>query len=326
MRPSSSRTSHSRLAGSIWSSTSRVSRPRDSPGRARRRLADHDDSAVDGFLVVVAVEVGHAGEIENGEAGLVDVRRLAGPAAAHLAVEDGAAGEPRHDQVDDLGAVEAGVEHVHADEDLRELLVLEAADDGGGIGVGRGAAAGVADDEIGVADGGVGLPVGERRVEQIGEVRRVALRHREDDGLAPGGCAQHFVAAAEAVLQHVAELVDDGAVARGDGECALQRAGVDEEGVGGAERVLQLGAVGGRQRVPVDLVARDLETAIGGGLDGGRAEDAVGGQHAFPDGLGEAVGEGGRLEVEESAACRGRRRRRPCPAPRRRRPPRRGWR
>ena len=67
-------------------------------------------------------------------------RRLAGAAPAHLPVEDGAPGEARHHQVDDLRAVEAGVEHVHADQDLRELLLLEAPDDGAGV---RGGAASI---------------------------------------------------------------------------------------------------------------------------------------------------------------------------------------
>ena len=88
--------------------------------RRRRRRPLHDDEPAEQLLVVVAVEVGDADEVEHREAGLLDVVGLARAAAAHLLVEDRAPGEAGHDQIDDLGAVEAGVEHVHADQDLRE--------------------------------------------------------------------------------------------------------------------------------------------------------------------------------------------------------------
>ena len=85
-----------------------------------------DDDAAFGIVVAVAVIVRHADEIEHREGGLV--ARLARAAAAHLLVQDGRAREAREDEVDHLGAVEAGVEHVDRHQDLREALLLEAAD------------------------------------------------------------------------------------------------------------------------------------------------------------------------------------------------------
>ena len=80
--------------------------------------------------IVIAVEIRHADEIEDCESGLPDVRRPARAPPAHLPVEDGASREPRHDEVDRLRAVESRVQHVHADEYLRKVLLLEALDDG----------------------------------------------------------------------------------------------------------------------------------------------------------------------------------------------------
>ena len=108
-------------------------------GPARRREPGGRGSRVSNGAArdvpfVVAVEVRHPHEVEHREVGLADVRGLARAAPPHLAVENGASREPRHHQVDDLRAVEAGVEHVHADEDLRELLLLESPDDRARVG------------------------------------------------------------------------------------------------------------------------------------------------------------------------------------------------
>jgi hypothetical protein len=80
--------------------------------------------------------------------------QLAGAAAAHLLVKNGGAGVAGEDEIDDFGAVEAGVEHVDRDEDLREGL-FEALDFGEAVGAVVGAEAG--DDVVGVAVGGAGL-------------------------------------------------------------------------------------------------------------------------------------------------------------------------
>ena len=52
----------------------------------------------------------------------------AGAATAHLLIEDRAVGKARHDEIAHFRAVKAGIEHVHADQDLREFLFLEALD------------------------------------------------------------------------------------------------------------------------------------------------------------------------------------------------------
>ena len=66
-------------------------------------------------VIVVAMEIRHAHEIKDREAGLADVLGLPRPPSSHLAVEDAALGEPRHNQIDYLRAIETGIEHVYAD-------------------------------------------------------------------------------------------------------------------------------------------------------------------------------------------------------------------
>ena len=200
------------------------------------RLAGHETAR--NVAVAVAVEIRHADEIEDGEIGLPDMRRLAGAAPAHLPVEDRAFGEARHHQIDDFRAVETGVEHVHADQDLRKFLVLEPLDDRTGI---RGRpAADVADDEIGVAHRGVRLEIGKVGIEHLCQRFRMAARHGEHDGLAPSRQAADLVPASKAPLQHVAEFAHEGAVALRDREFALQRARIDRDGVGLCEQFLEL--------------------------------------------------------------------------------------
>ena len=116
---SASSVSHSRLAGSIWSSTSRVSSIRGSGGpalggRSTSRTGPPPEISPSSSPWIVA----HAHEVEDGESPLADVRRLARAPAAHLLIQDRAAGEPRHDQIHDFRAIEARIQHVDADEDL----------------------------------------------------------------------------------------------------------------------------------------------------------------------------------------------------------------
>ena len=85
-----------------------------------RRLADHDrPSFAGGFVVTVAQ--GDAREVEDRETAFAGGQTGAAP--AHLLVEDRAVGEAGHHQIADFRAVEPGVEHVHADQDLRVFLV-----------------------------------------------------------------------------------------------------------------------------------------------------------------------------------------------------------
>ena len=271
--------------------------------RARRggsvgRTARLCDDPADDLPVVVPVEIAHPHEVEDREPGLADVRRLARAAPAHLPVEDGAPGEARHHQVDDLRAVEAGVEHVHADQDLRELLLLEAPDDGAGVR--GGAAAHVADDEIGVARRGMRLQVREMDVEHRRQGLGMAPGHREDDGLAAAREAADAVPAREAAVEHLAELAHDGAVALRDRELPLQRPGVHHDAAGRPEQLIELRPRGFVHRRPVELVAPDLEAALGRGLHCHRPVDAVGRQPAFGDRLRQPVAEGRRVELEEA--------------------------
>ena len=194
-------------------------------------------SARDGLLVV-PVQFRYPDEVEHREIGLANVRCLAGAAPAHLAVEDGASGEPRHHQVDHLRAVEAGVEHVDADENLRELLVLEALDDSARIR--RRSAPEVAHHEIGVAGCRVRLQVREMLVEHRRQGLRVSLRHREDDGLSPARVALDAVLAREPVVEDAPVLADERPVSLRDGELSLEGLRIDGDGVGRGEQFLEL--------------------------------------------------------------------------------------
>ena len=91
----------------------------------RPGLALHDEPALAGCFVVT-MEVGDADEVEHREDRLA--LGLARATAAHLLVQDGRAGEAREDQADHFRAVEAGVEHIHRDQDLGEGFLLEALD------------------------------------------------------------------------------------------------------------------------------------------------------------------------------------------------------
>ena len=260
-------------------------------------------AARDGPLVV-PVEVRHPDEVEHREVGLADVRGLAGSAPAHLAVKDGASREPRHHQVDDLRAVEAGVEHVDADENLRELLVLEALDDGARVR--RRSAPEVAHHEIGVAGGRVGLQVREVLVEHRRQGLRMSLRHREDDGLSPARVALDAVLAREAVVEDAPVLADERAVSLRDGELSLEGLRIDGDGVGRGEQFLELRARLLVHRAPVELTPLHLEAALGGGLDRHRLVDAVGDEVALRDRLAEPVAEGRLSLPRRSGGCRAR--------------------
>ena len=128
----------------------------------------------------------------------------------------------------------------------------------------------------------------------------MAFRHREDDGFASAREAPDAVPAREAVLQHVAELAHDGAIAFRDGELALQRPWIDVDNVRLAEQLLELCPRGGVHRAPVKLVAAHLEAALGRGLDRHRPVDAVGGEVTLRDGPAKRVAERRLLGLEEA--------------------------
>jgi hypothetical protein len=122
MLPFSSTVIQARVVGSMWSSMSSAS-----SGAARifglAGFADHMPPST--IVVIVAVVVGDADEVEHREDGLL---RPCGCRARASAGTGWRSGEAREHQVHHLGAVEAGVEHVHRHQDLRERFLLEALD------------------------------------------------------------------------------------------------------------------------------------------------------------------------------------------------------
>ena len=126
-------------------------------------------------VAVVEVPV-VAEEIVDDELAFADVGSGARAAPSHLLVEDGAAHAPAEHQMQDLAAVEAGIEHAHADRDHRVELGLEFSDEGVGIGD-------VGGDDFGVA----ALVLGVQLVQVLGETRGVMLGDGEDDRLARTG-------------------------------------------------------------------------------------------------------------------------------------------
>ena len=185
--------------------------------------------------LVIVVVIGDADKIEHREQGLA--RCLAGTTAAHLPVEDHRTGEACHDQVDHLGGVEAGIEHVHGNEDLREFLLLEPLDLGGRIqGV---VLAESGNDEVGIAHLRRGFLVCEGLVEHLCQGLGMALGDGEDDGLADQRFAQDTLGIGVALLHHLLEFPHDGPVAFRDGELALQGVGIDLDAIGTGEKLLE---------------------------------------------------------------------------------------
>src|SRR5581483_523404 len=66
-------------------------------------------------------------EIVDDELFFTDVWRRAGAATPHLLIEDRAPDAAGHHEMKQLPAVEAGVEHSHADRDLRIVFLFKAA-------------------------------------------------------------------------------------------------------------------------------------------------------------------------------------------------------
>ena len=66
--------------------------------------------------------------VEDAEGLLADLVAQAGGAAEHLVEQDAAVDPAQEDEVADLGHVDAGGQQVHRDRDVRQALVLEAAD------------------------------------------------------------------------------------------------------------------------------------------------------------------------------------------------------
>ena len=148
----------------------------------------HARHAVRGVLP----EVLHvAAEVEDAEPGLVDpvsvdVRAQPGTATDHL--PELGLGEDllEQHQVQHLGHVDAGVEHVHADRDVRGPVAdREGLDEVLRVG-------GIAGDHLGEVPAQVRVLGVEALLEELG----VALVHREHDGLAQTVAAGHVVAGA----------------------------------------------------------------------------------------------------------------------------------
>ncbi len=118
-----------------------IPRLRPCPGAARgmssRSAGEHVGIAVIEVLVVPE-------EVVDDKFPLVDMRRSARAPASHLLVENGASHPPAEHEVEDLAAVEAGVEHSNAHRDHGQGFGLEPANQG--VRVGH-----VGGDDLGVA-------------------------------------------------------------------------------------------------------------------------------------------------------------------------------
>ena len=112
-------------------------------------------------------------EVVDDKLPLVDMRCRARATASHLLVENWASHPPAEHEVEDLAAVEAGVEHADAHRDHGEGLGLEPANQG--VRVGH-----VGGDDLGVA----ALVFGVQLVQILRQSRRVVLGDGEDDPLA----------------------------------------------------------------------------------------------------------------------------------------------
>ena len=147
----------------------------------------HEHRHVDGRLVVgLLVEV-VLPEVDDLELGLLPVGQrskiLAGllvarAAADHLPELDARLHRLHEDQIDDLGDVDAGVEHVHGDGDARQVVLLELGDEAVAVAavvdaLGRGR------DDLRDAD-----VLRVHLLEDLGDAVGMLLGHREDDGLA----------------------------------------------------------------------------------------------------------------------------------------------
>ena len=169
-------------------------------------------------------------------------------------------GEPRHHQVTHLGAVEPRVEHVDADEDLRERLFLEALDLG--LTVHRVVRAEARDDEIGVPGRGARLFVREHIDRTCAPASRHDVLVTAKTIVLPQSGARRMPFGPCNRFQNIAKFAHHGAVALGDREFSLERGGIDNEWVLLGEQRFQLGPRRVVERVPVDFGASDREPSV----------------------------------------------------------------
>ena len=265
-------------------------------GLIRRSRLSCDEITGDAFFVF-SVKVGYAHKIEDYEAIFIDIRRQAAATPAHLPIENGTFREPRHYQIDNLRAVEAGVEHVHADENLRECLLLESFDDGADIR--RRAAADIADDEVGIAHCRVWLQVCKLVIEHHCQCFGVASGDCKDDGLTLAGETLDTIPTSEAVIKNGTELAYHRVVAFRDGELSFQCLRIHNDSVRSVEQLLEFGPRRFIHRRPVEFPAFDFEATFGRGLYRHGFVYVIGCQIALLDCLAEPVAKRRRVEFKE---------------------------
>jgi hypothetical protein len=105
------------------------------------------------------------------------------------------------------------------------------------------------------------------------------------------------------VVIDLAEFAHDGAVAFGNGEAALQRAGSTTMAGWVAEEQGEFGVGGGVHRRPVEFVAGD-GGVFGGGADGFGLVDLVGREVAVGNGLAQPVEKVGRSTSKKRKVSR----------------------
>src|ERR1019366_10556097 len=143
----------------------------------------------------------------------VFARRKPGAASAHLLIKDRTVREARHHKITDLGAVEAGIQHIHADQDLGEFLSLKTLDLRRAVNAVFWSQSG--NHEVGVTYGGARFLVGEFLVEHARKRFSMALSHGKNDGFAPIGRTADALRTSVAVFQNIAEFAHHGTIAFG---------------------------------------------------------------------------------------------------------------
>ncbi len=263
-----------------------------------------DDVAALAVTIFALMSCGNTDKIEQREDRFALC--LAGSPATHLAVQRDGLGISREDQIDHFRAVEAGIEHVHRHQYLRKFLLLEAANP-------RHAVSSVfalphaGNNVIGVFDLRRGLEVGKFAVDHGRQRFGVAFGDGKDDSLTEEGLAENTLAVGVALVHDLAELSNDGLIARRNREFALQRIGINQdmrlrggEIRSGGEGVFKLLARPGIEAIPLNIFAQCFDAVSGRGLDGPGFVNLVADQIALVDGALERVGKGWLIHAEKT--------------------------
>ena len=140
--------------------------------------------------------------------------------------------------------------------------------------------------------------MGEFVIEHRRQRFGVALGDRKNDGLADQGFAENAILVGVALVHDLAKFAHDSLIACRNREFAFQRVGIDFnvrlrlfQIRGGGECVFELLVCSGIQAVPLNVLAKYLDDAVGArGLDGPGFVNLVADQIAVVDGTLECVG------------------------------------